>query len=58
MKLTFRIDDTNTKHTRLTVFQDGGNCGKLCMDTHAAYGLITILEEADQSWFEFEAKEK
>ena len=56
MKITFRIDDTNTRHTKLTVFQDGGNCGQLTMETYAVFGLIAILESVDKDWFEFKTK--
>ena len=44
MRIKCRIDSQNPGHTRFTVFQDGGNCGQLCMDTEAAELFFDILE--------------
>ena len=44
MRIKCRIDSQNPEHTRFTVFQDGGNCGQLVMDTEAAKLFFNILE--------------
>ena len=44
MKIKCQIDSQNVVHTRFTVFQDGGNCGRLTMDTEAAKLFFNILE--------------
>ena len=54
MKIKFIIDYTNTKHTRVRVFQDGGYSGTLTMDTQAMYTLSSILEACDKEYFTFE----
>jgi hypothetical protein len=43
MKITIRIDSTNSEHTHFTIFQDGGNCGQLCMNTREASIFINRL---------------
>lgn len=45
MKITIRIDSTNDVHMRFTVFQDGGNCGQLCMNTKEGNMFIDALCE-------------
>ena len=43
-KMSVRIDSSNDIHTRITVFQDGGNAGQLCMNTKEAHLFIDALE--------------
>ena len=31
MEIHIRIDEENDRHTKITVFIDGANCGKLCL---------------------------
>ena len=54
MKLKIVIDYTNTKHTRVKVFQDGGLAGTLTMETPAMYTFITVLEQVNKEYFELE----
>ena len=46
MDIKFRIDKTNPRHTTITVFQDGGNCGTLTMET---YSVLILAHELEQS---------
>ena len=59
MKIKCRIDSKNVKHTRFTVFQDGGNCGQLTMDTAAAELFFDILKRAvmDDIGYDFELED-
>ena len=34
MDIHWRIDDSNSEHTRLTLFLAGKNCGQLCLGTN------------------------
>jgi hypothetical protein len=45
MRIKCRIDSQNPGHTRFTVFQDGGNCGQLVMDTEAAKLFFNTMVE-------------
>jgi hypothetical protein len=45
MKMKIRIDSQNEQHTRLTIFQDGGNTGQLCMNVEPAHMFIDALCE-------------
>lgn len=47
MKLKFRIDIINPRHTHFTVFQNGGNCGSLCMENKAFDVFTTNLHASD-----------
>lgn len=43
MKIHMRFDDSNSEHTRFTVFVNGKNCGQLCMGTEEAVTFHDIL---------------
>ncbi len=47
MKLSARVEITNPVHTRITVFQDGGNAGVLTVDTKVAAKVLAILNGED-----------
>ena len=39
-----RIDDENPVHTRVTVFNRGGNAGTLCVNTEDVEELVARIE--------------
>jgi hypothetical protein len=45
MKLHLRANETNAKHTRLTLFVNGANCGELCLLNAEAIWLCHILSK-------------
>ena len=45
MLLKIRIDENNPRHTHLTIFIDGANCGQLHMLSTEAFAFITTLEK-------------
>ena len=47
MKLKIRIDSLNERHVRFTIFQDGGNCGHLTMNTEAFNQYLHTLATSD-----------
>ena len=49
MRLKFVIFSKNLEHITFTVFQDGGNCGVLTMQTKAAEEFFNILKCAQDS---------
>lgn len=44
MRLHLREDSRNPKHTRLTLFINGANCGSLCLDTADADDFKKVVE--------------
>ena len=48
MRLKLRIDSVNPTHTRVTVFQDGGQAGRLCLTTQAFAELSAVFLLADR----------
>jgi hypothetical protein len=60
VRIKCRIDSQNSEHTRFTVFQDGGNCGQLTMNTAAAALFFDILKRAvmDDMGYDFELQNK
>lgn len=44
MRIRIRIDENNPRHTRFTVFVDGGNCGTLTMLSVEAFVFFNILQ--------------
>jgi hypothetical protein len=47
MKTHLRADSANGKHTRFTVFMNGGNCGQLCMTEEEAIYFHEIITRTD-----------
>ena len=45
MKIRLRIDSSNKAHTRFTIFEDGANCGQLCMRTPAFFNFYLIISQ-------------
>ena len=43
LRLTARVETENPRHTRITVFQNGGNAGVLCIDTEHAQEVLMLL---------------
>jgi len=43
MKIHLRADCYNPRHTRITVFLDGANCGQLCMPNEDAGNFHQIV---------------
>ena len=43
MKVHMRFDDSNPRHTRLTLFVNGGNCGQLVLRTDEATDFHQII---------------
>jgi len=43
MKIHFRIDDSNSRHTHLTLFIDGANCGQLGLLSKDAISFLMIV---------------
>lgn len=43
-KINVRIDSDNDTHMRMTIFQDGGNAGQLCMNSKEGHMFIDALE--------------
>jgi hypothetical protein len=48
MKLKIRIDVNNPRHTHLTIFIDGANCGQLHMLSTEAFAFITTLQRGSK----------
>ena len=49
MKLHIRIDDENQRHRHFTVFANGANCGRLCMERAEADAFFQILNAGRRS---------
>ena len=45
MKIHLRIDSSNKQHTRFTIFEDGANCGQLCMNTPGFFNFYMIISQ-------------
>lgn len=43
MKIHMRFDESNAEHTRLTLFINGSNCGRLCVRTDDVIHLHMVL---------------
>lgn len=43
MTIHLRIDNASERHTRFTVFVNGGNCGQLCMRNDEFDGFAHIV---------------
>ena len=43
MKVHIRFDESNAKHTKFTLFLNGGNCGQLTARTDEAANLHQII---------------
>jgi len=56
MKLKIRIKSVNEKHVRFDVFQDGGNCGHLCMETDPFNNFLHVLATND-NYFNIEIED-
>lgn len=44
MKITIRINKQNVKHCHFTLFCNGANCGKLCMEAVEFTNFVSILQ--------------
>ncbi len=43
LNLHLRIDVSNEVHTRFTIFEDGANCGEICMSSFGFYQFCDML---------------
>lgn len=50
MKIHIRYDETYARHTQMTVFINGQNTGRLCMDTQDADRFYLAVREGCENF--------